>query len=175
MKGGIVACLMFFTVQVGSVSHQEPLVSFDSVSTLVWTSAELSVDLIKFGSCKLQESLSGEPRKVYDKFVDHAEHYKTMVVDWYSESSVSVGLRDSVIKPLIAVLKGRYDAFNKLNHQYLDPVLDDFEARYPKSTGLFGSELVDRILVVVWIYMCIRYVVGIMCGGCCKKNRQVGK
>ena len=175
MMKNFIVCLIVFSSQVNSASHPEPLVSFDRVSQLVWTSVELGTDLVKFGSSKLQESLSGEPRKVYDKFVDHADNYKIMVVEWYKESPVSIGVSESVIKPVMSVLKGRYDAFNKLNHQYIDSLVDDFETRYHESSGLFGSELVDRILVVVWMYLCVRYAVGVMCGGCCKKNRNVGK
>jgi hypothetical protein len=173
MKGFTVYLLAAVVGQVNSSS--EPLVSLDSVSNLVVSSVELGADLVKFGSSKLQESLSGEPRKVYDKFVVHADNYKTMVVKWYAESSVTAGVTENVLKPVIGVLKGRYDAFNKLNHQYLDPIVEDFEARYPSSTGLLGSELVDRALVIVWMYMCLRYVLGIMCRGCCNKNRQVAK
>ena len=155
--------------------HEEPLVSFERVSNLVWSSVELGTDLVKYGSSKLQESLGGEPRKIYDKFTDHADKYKGMIVEWYTESPVVAGVSDNVVKPVISVLKGRYDAFNKLNHVYLDDIVDEFNNRFPQSAGLFGSELIDRLLVMVWLYLCFRFVMRVMCRGCCKNKRHLDK
>jgi|LauGreDrversion4_2_1035121.scaffolds.fasta_scaffold34195_3 hypothetical protein len=162
-------CMILATGSQVEASRDGPLVSFERVSSLVWSSVELGTDLLKFGSTKLQESLSGEPRKIYDKFADNADKYKGMVVEWYSESAVVSSVDDNLVKPVMSVLKGRYDAFNKLNHVYLDGIVDEFENRFPNSAGLFGSDLIDRTLVVVWLYMCVRCVMNTMCRGCCKR------
>lgn len=160
---------------VAASSKDEALVSFNRMTDLVWSSIELGSDLVKFGSTKLQESLTGEPKKVYDRFVDHSVEYKGMVAEWYRNSALVAGVTDNLVKPIAGVLKGRYDAFNKLNHMYLDPIVEDFEDRYPGSAGLLGSELIDRALVVIYLYMCVRFALQLMCGGCCRKNARQGK
>jgi len=152
-------------------SIEEPLVSYDKVHTLVTSSVELGVDLVKFGSYKIEESLNGETKKVYSKFVNRLEEYSTMV--WTMVAPVRA-LTVTAFGTVMSVVKNRYDAFNKLNHQYVDPIVVDFEGQFPSSAGLVGHELVDRLFVAVWIYYFFKCSIRLAfrkCGGCCKKTK----
>ena len=109
---------------------------------------------------------------MYGKFVHHVVEYRDMVWGLIKNSPLR-GIVVGIAGTVMGVAKNRYDAFNKLNHQFIDPIVVDFEARYPSSAGLLGHELIDRALVAVWVYYFVKCTLRLLCrkcGACSRKN-----
>ena len=140
------------------VASKEPILSYSKIDGLVRSSISLSVDTVKYGSIKFEEALPEEPRKIYAKFTNNLKAYTNMVSNAYATSPVKGGV-ETVIGIVWNFLAGRYARFNELNHRYITPIVSDFEQRFSTSKGLIGEELVDRALVVAWLWYAIKFVV----------------
>jgi hypothetical protein len=134
---------------------QTPLVSVSKLSELVSDSVSLTVDLTKFTSVKLEESLSGQPKHIYAQFTNKAVTYKKMVKDTYAASPVS-GVVQKAAGAVWTVATEQYTRINALSGKIIDPLVNEFETRFPASKGLVGPSVADRLLVLFWLVWCIR-------------------
>jgi hypothetical protein len=150
---------------ISAASCRPALVSVDKVWDITTSSVELGYDLLRFGSSKIQETLTGDAREMYAKYVERIVEYRELVGDKINNSPAR-GIFLSFTSTIASALKNRYDAFNKLNHQYIDPIVVDFESRYPNSAGLLGHELGDRVLVAFWLYMFVKCTLRLVCRQC---------
>ena len=165
---------------VAASSHTDrrhsPVVSLSKVTDLITDSFSLGLDLITFSSNKLEESLTGEPQKIYGKFVHHTTEYRDMVTEWWSTSRVGTTVTAGLGVVASFALQ-QYQRMNKVSARILDPVVHEFEGRFPSSQGLVGASLGDRLLLIVWLVWLTRTSIrltGQVLFGCkgCRKSRK---
>ncbi len=154
----------------------EPIVSLDKVISLVKSTTDLGIDSAKFVSVKIEEALSDSHRVHYSKFAQHVHEYKELVVEMYKKSPLKVSV-EIITGTVMGVVAQVYERLNRLNHLYLDSVIEEFEYRFPSSSGLLGQELIDRALTFLWLFLSIRCVLKLVfcrgrCGGC-PMNRKL--
>jgi len=106
-----------------------------------------------FGSFMIQTSVEVLP-----------EQYQNVVGTFMGRvSGLVVSTRsvfNSVLYPVVlavheSVRRG-YDELNRQSAQVIDPLVRDFEKRYPSSAGRIGSSLLDRFLLIVWLLFLVR-------------------
>jgi hypothetical protein len=133
----------------------EPLISVGTVSDMVKTSVSLSLDLAKFSSNKVEEALPLEARKHYAKFTLHAQEYSQMVQNFVVTNPLVARVTNAV-GTAYAVAANTYERANAQSAKIIDPVVHEFEKRYPASAGLIGESLLDRMLVALWLIWFIK-------------------
>jgi hypothetical protein len=152
-----------------------PLISVSKVADLASTSASLTVDLVKFSSNKIEESLTGEPRRIYHQFLVHLDGYMRMVQEWWSTGFVGSQVMNAV-GFVTAVLTTNYERVDSLSARILDPVVSEFEKRYPSCSGLLGPSILDRLLLALWLVFFIRFTLRTLFGFVtCPSRRSLGK
>jgi hypothetical protein len=131
---------------IASSVAAEPVISVNQVSSLVFTSASLTLNMVKFTSDKFEEALSGESKELYHKFTVHCHQYTQMVKEWWSVSPVKnwVGIA-------LTHVSAQYDRISALSAKILDPVVHQLETSYPATKGLVGASILDRMLLVGWL------------------------
>lgn len=157
---------------VASADFGEPIVSLEKVTTIFKSTADLGIDSVKFVSVKLEEALPESTREHYAKFTEHVAEYKAMVVHMYHKSIVKHGV-DTVFGAVASIVMKVYEKLNHFNHLYLDSVIEEFEYRFPSSSGLLGQELIDRGLTFGWLIMSVQFAMKMLFGTCCRKSRKL--
>ncbi len=135
---------------------RSPLISVSKVTDLATTSASIALDLAKFTSNKIEESLSGEPRRIYHEFTVHFHGYLRMLQEWWSTGTIGPHVMNGV-GFIVAVVKTNYERVNILSARIIDPIVNDFEKRYPSSEGLIGSSVLDRLLLAIWLMYFVKF------------------
>lgn len=158
---------------VSASDFGEPIVSLEKITSLVKSTADLGIDSVKFVSVKFEEALSDAHRPYYTKFTDHVSEYKVLVIKHYKKSFLKP-LVDTVISAVFGTVLNVYETLNNLNHKYLDSLIEEFEYRFPSSSGLLGQELIDRALTFAWLFLSIKWVLNfVFCRRCCKASRKL--
>jgi hypothetical protein len=135
----------------GHQSGVNPLISVDKVTDLVYSTASLSLNMFKFTSDKIEESLTGEPKNIYRKFTNHCAEYIDMIVNMWNTSPAIAPVRN-VVGIVTGHVINQYQRISKLSGKIIDPIVQQFEERYPASKGLIGSSILDRFLLIGWVY-----------------------
>ena len=135
---------------------QTPLVSVTKLSELVTDSVALSVDMTKFASAKIEESLSGQPKEIYSHFTRQVVGYKKMVADAYAASPVSSIVAKSV-GIVFTLAAEQYNRINSLSARIIDPIVREFETKFPASKGLVGPSIADRLLLGFWLVWFVKF------------------
>lgn len=149
----VIGCLA-----IAADASSKPLISVSKVTELATTSASLTLDIVKFSSSKIEESLSGEPRRVYNAFTLHVQTYLAMVKDWWSTGIVGSNVRNAW-GFTVAIVSANYERINSLSSRIMDPVVSEFEKRYPSCEGLVGPSILDRLLLALWLVFFVRFTV----------------
>ena len=142
--------VVLFFIGCLAAGAAKPLISVNTVTEVVKTSVGLSVDIAKFSSYKVEESLPQEARKHYIKFTSHCQEYAKMVQEFFA-TNVVVGNLKNVAGMVIEFVSNIYERANAQSATIIDPVVHELEQRYPSSAGLIGASLLDRLLVSVWL------------------------
>lgn len=167
----IVGLLILSLVHSSSAQYEEPLVSLDKVTGIVKATAGLGMDSIKYVSFKIEHALSEEHKSVYSDFTRRVVEYRKLVVETYTHS-VAKKVVDTVVGTGMGIVFQLYERLNNLNHTYLDGIVEEFEYRFPKSSGLLGQELADRVLTVMWLVFATKTAFKLVfCNKCCRKSK----
>lgn len=155
----------------------KPLLSVNTVTEVVKTSVGLSLDIAKFSSYKVEQSLPQEARKHYVKFTTHCQDYSQMVQEFFATNPVVANLKN-VAGMAYEFLSNMYERANAQSAKIIDPVVLEFEKKYPSSAGLIGASLLDRLLVAVWLVWFFRTAGGLTirllgCKTCSKTKRNI--
>ena len=175
----LTACLSCSMVAGEVSSHQagvNPLISVYKVTELVSSTASLSLNMVKFTSDKIEESLTGEPKNIYRKFTKHCAEYTDMIVKMWKTSPAIAPVRN-VLGIVTGHVVDQYQRISKLSGRIIDPIVHQFEERYPASKGLIGSSILDRFLLISWVYWMWKMVVCVSawtmgCRCCSVKSRK---
>lgn len=157
----LAACLSCSMVAGEIFDHEggvKSLISVDKVTDLVYSTASLSLNMFKFTSDKIEESLTGEPKTIYRKFTNHCAEYIDMIVNMWNTSPALAPVRN-VFGIVTAHVINQYQRISNLSGKIIDPIVQDFEDRYPASKGLIGSSILDRFLLIGWVYYMWKMVV----------------
>jgi hypothetical protein len=151
-----IGCL-FKTIDAHSEHGPIPLVSVSKVTDFVMTSVYLTVDAVKFTSSKIEDTLPGEAQMQYKKFTMHCSEYLKMVQTWWATNAI-VGMLRTTTLMIFGKLTAIYERADTNSARIIDPVVAEFEARYPSSSGVIGKSLLDRLLLIYWLDWFIRFV-----------------
>lgn len=133
-----------------SPAANEPLVSVARASTLVKESLYLAGDLVVYTSEKLEESLGdGNIKQAYADFVQHLKRYRQMIIEWTRTSPIASAVYNAMAFAVSQTIQ-QYERIDKLSGKILDPVVRDFENRFPTCKGYVGKSLIDRLFLAAW-------------------------
>jgi hypothetical protein len=135
-----------------------PVVSVSKLVELVSHSASLSYDIALFTSDKLEASLSGEPRRIYSEFTKHCIQYKGMIMNYWKSSQA---LQDALGFVYMTVGQ-QIERANEFSGRILNPLVAEFEKRYPSSKGLVGETVLDRVLLGYWLVVFVRLMLRLL-------------
>lgn len=134
--------------------------SVAAVTELASDSLSLTYDLIRFSSVKIEESLSGEPKKIYSEFTKKCVAYKAMVVDFWNPQPALI----DIMKSITAIAYEQYATLNTLSARILDPLMNEFEKKFPSSERMIGTGLADRLLLATYLIWFVRFVLSVISG-----------
>ena len=139
-----------FSAASSSAVANEPLVSIARASSLVKDSLHLAGDLAVYSSEKLEESLGdGNVKQAYGEFLQHLKRYRLMIIEWTRTSPIASAVYNAIAFAVSQTLQ-QYERIDKLSGKILDPVVRDFESRFPTSKGYVGKSLIDRLFLAAW-------------------------
>ena len=146
----------------------EPVISVNQVSSLVSSSASLTLNIVKFTSDKIEEALPPRYEQIYHKFTVHCHQYTQMVLEWWSVSPIK-----NWFSIALTHVYAQYDRISALSAKIIDPVVHQLETSYPATKGLIGPTILDRMLLVGWLVWMWRMVACVAAWGlgcrCCKR------
>lgn len=141
-----------------STLQNEALVSSNALSDLLTSSVTLTKD---FGSFFIHKSVTVLPES-YQQIFESIESSVSAFLARFEPMSTSI------VKPVLDRIHDRirfgYEELNRQSAQVIDPLVKEFENRYPSSTGRVGSSLVDRFLVCVWLLFLVRVLISFVRG-----------
>jgi hypothetical protein len=134
----------------GNKTSGGALVSFDSALSLTSASAYLTWDLLQYANDKFTEALPSDYRVSYKKFrVDLKNYWSQHVDPVIKQSKDAVWV---VVAPALEFLGTVYARADELSGSVLNPVIAEFEKKFPVHAGAFGVTLADRLTFGVWIF-----------------------
>lgn len=138
-------------VNVNASNYSEPLVSVSRAASLARDSFKLVGSLVAFSSEKLDESLGDSPPgKIYREFLNHVYRYRQMLIDW-SETSAFAAAVNTAATFIGSQISHNYERVNALSARIIDPLVNNFESRFPSVRGFIGRSLIDRLFLAGWL------------------------
>jgi hypothetical protein len=147
-----------------------PLVSFQGVVDLAVSSTSLGYDIVNYGNDKFTDALPNDYRALYKKFRSDLKQYVATYVTPITDKAKVHGTAFG--KPVVDVLSLAYQQVDGMTKSFLDPIIFEFERRYPAHAGAIGPSLADRLVLVAWIYLFIRVIRRVTCRGCCQEGKN---
>jgi hypothetical protein len=137
---------VFFSagVVVGAV---HPLVSFSGVWDLTMETFGLVKDVTLYAHDKALEFVPTETRLKYEEYLNlgAAEFHKAKRE------------LQEIVRPTVDVvheaLTGIYQAADKRTSGILNTIVVDFERRFPRESGKIGRSLLDRLVLILYLYI----------------------
>lgn len=143
---------------INNIIQNEALVSSEAFGELMSSSVTLTRD---FGSFVIHQSFEALP----DTYRGFLGILRSHLLDLVIRCGPAW---TNFVKPILDRLhyniRYGYDELNRQSAQVIDPLVKDFERRYPSSAGRIGSSLVDRFLVCVWLLFLMRVFIIILRG-----------
>jgi len=132
-------------------------VSADLFVGLIASTMTLSRDIAKYAITHAIECLPSDYKHTFDQSLIRI-----------TESSVPMyRSMESRIFPVLdytsVLIKNLHQELNKQSGKIIDPLVDDFESRYPSGKGKIGSTFVDRLFLICWLLLVTRATIWILC------------
>jgi hypothetical protein len=114
-------------------------------------------DLVLFGAVSVYETFM--PIGYQDQLSPMITHIR----DVWRDSFTKV---EELVEPMMYVLReyviSMYKTLNDQSQRALNPLVDHFTSRFPRSRAFIGPSLMDRLLLMLWMLIVLRVVYRIL-------------
>ena len=153
---------------LGSGVQAAPLVSLKGAVDLATSSAYLGYDLLSYGNDKFTEALPTDYRASYKKFRQDLKEYIAKYVMPLTDSAKSQGT--VLAAPAVKILSASYSQLDAITGNLINPVIAEFERRYPAHAGAIGPTLADRLVLALWVYLIVKVAKKLVYRTCCESK-----
>ena len=124
--------------------------SSDQIATLCGSTMTLTKDFTAFLVRKSVESLPEDYQNQIGSLTSSVPSFL------HRAHSITAQVLSPVVSGLLDIIRRCYEELNRQSAQVIDPLVRDFESRYPSSAGRIGTTLLDRFLVIMWLLLLVR-------------------